>query len=127
MSLPWCENCQAEVEAETNESNGFTCVPFRRTKFPVHFSRSLLTASRPSPPHNVSPPLSPPTFNFCCMKRFFLVILFFQRALRPHLPSVPTSHTKTKTDAAPSAVRFSTTMFSPPTPRSPRRPAVPAR
>ena len=26
-ALPWCENCQAEVEAETNESNGFTCVP----------------------------------------------------------------------------------------------------
>ena len=26
-ALPWCENCQSEVEAETNESNGFTCVP----------------------------------------------------------------------------------------------------
>jgi hypothetical protein len=25
-ALPWCENCQSEVEAETNESNGFTYV-----------------------------------------------------------------------------------------------------
>lgn len=23
-ALPWCENCKQEVEAETNESNGFT-------------------------------------------------------------------------------------------------------
>jgi hypothetical protein len=25
-ALPWCENCASEVEAETNESNGFTYV-----------------------------------------------------------------------------------------------------
>ena len=28
-ALPFCENCKQEVEAETNESNGFTCVPSR--------------------------------------------------------------------------------------------------
>ena len=28
-ALPWCTNCQEEVEAETNESNGFTCVRAR--------------------------------------------------------------------------------------------------
>ena len=26
-ALPFCESCKQEVEAETNESNGFTCVP----------------------------------------------------------------------------------------------------
>jgi hypothetical protein len=28
-ALPFCESCKQEVEAETNESNGFTCVPTR--------------------------------------------------------------------------------------------------
>ena len=25
MGNPWCETCKEEVDAETNESNGFTC------------------------------------------------------------------------------------------------------
>ena len=50
MSSPWCENCQAEVDAETNESNGFTCV-YSRIVRPRQLIISLLALVVSPLPH----------------------------------------------------------------------------
>ena len=107
-ALPFCESCKQEVEAETNESNGFTCVPTRVPPSCLPAIRSCVIASKHAG---------------IAMRRV--------RSPLPHLPRRSPNLTRARvthftTGAARSAARFWTTTSSPRTPRS-RRPRAARR